>query len=350
MRYSVFPFTPEIEVLSRHLELLSDNDISNVISFKEDIQQLKSFENRTHIPCTSSVDEGIEQADALVLLDNQQGFTWDKYYDCIDAAISCSKPIYAGRMLIDNIPDTDRKIHIKRLENIHTLHNRYVDRRLFEIETPIIVILGMGENCGKFECQLEFKSLLDSQGHRAEHLSSNPLSALMGMKSLPDFLFDQDLSFPEKVLELNKYVFDLCSLERPDVLVIEMPSGIMPFTEKDTNYFGEIPLVMSSALPIDYGIETFYYRIDNTNSFLQQISQYALHRYQIRVPVFYMSRQMMVREQEGHKIGQLFLSDKYIAQHPSALSLMDNVAAPLKNNTPVFQALISSMQENVNIV
>lgn len=352
MRYSLFPFTPEIEILSRHFDLLSTNaiNITNIISFKEDVHQLERFEERTGIQCTSSIVESLQQSDALVLFDNNKEYIWDKYYACIDAAVALCKPIYAGRSLVETIPDTNRKRYIERIEKFHILQNRYIDRRLFEISTPIIAILGVGENCGKFECHLELKTLLDSLGYHSEHLSSNPLGPLMGMKSLPDFLFDPCLSFSEKVLEINKYVFDFCSVERPDILVISIPGGIMPFTEKDTNYFGEIPLVVSSALPIDYGIETFYYRTDNTDNYLRQISQYALHRYQINVAMFYMSRQMAVREQEGHKIGQLFLSDEYIVEHKDNINLPDNVAAPLKNNSTVFQSLIKKMQENLNTV
>ena len=352
MRCSLFPFTPEIEILLRHCDLLPTNDviISNIISFKEDIHQLRRFREETGIQCTSSIDKSFQQSDAIVLLDNNQEYIWDKYYACIDAAVALSKPIYAGRSLVKTIPDANRERYIERIEKFHILQNQYVDRRLFEISTPIIVILGVGENCGKFECHLELKTLLDSSGYHAEHLSSNPLGSLMGMKSLPDFLFNPFLSFSEKVLEINKYVFDLCSVERPDILVISIPGGIMPFTEKDTNYFGEIPLVISAALPIDYGIETFYYCTDNPENYLRRISQYTLHRYQINVAMFYMSRQMAAREQEGHKIGQLFLSDEYIMEHKGNINLPNNVAAPLKNNSTVFQSLIEKMQGNLNTV
>lgn len=350
MKLSLFPFTPETEVLSRNIGMMTDHTISSVISFKEDATHLSMFAKGTDIFSTTSIEDAMQRSEALYLLDNIFSFKWDKYHKCIEYAAKNSKPIYASKYLINEIQDEKFKPYIIRSDKIHLVKNEYADRRLFEIETPIVLILGMGENCGKFECQLELKKLLDNLGYHAEWLCSNPLGSLMGMYSLPDFLFDSTRSFPDKVLELNKYVFDLCNTKRPDILVVSAPSGIMPLTDKDTNYFGEIPLIISSALQVDYGILTFYYRLDASDGFLDRISQYVLQRYQINVPIYYMSRQMMEREQEGHRVKHLFLSDAYITKYESDYRASKNVATPLKDNTSVFETLISLLQDNLNTV
>lgn len=350
MKFSCFPYTPDIDVLIRHLKLMKTHSLSCVISFNEDAARLKDLEQNTGIVCTESIEWGLEHSDALFLLDNNQELIWDKYYHCIDMATAYGKQIYASNHLIEKLPDKKRTIHLNRAEQIYTIKNRYADHRLFEIKTPIVVIYGMGENCGKFECQLEFKELLDSLEYNTEWLTSNFLGSFLNMKSLPDFLYDPHISFSEKILEFNKYVFDLCDSNDPDILIISAPGGILPFTQKETNYFGEISLIISSALPVDYGILAFYYQQENIDSLINRLSDYCQHRYQIHVPIFYMARQMMVREREGNKTKQLFLSDQYIEHYGYDLNSMENVAAPLKDNRPVFQSLIAKMQKNLNTV
>ena len=350
MRFSCFPLVPDIEVMLRHSKLMRKDSICHIISFQEDAEKLRTLERTTGIPCTVSISEGLTQTDALLLLDNDLDLRWEKYYACIDFAVSCGLPIFASRSLIEQMEDDVRKAHLISLENIHELQLTYMDERLCEIKTPIVTVMGMGKNCGKFECQLELKEQLDAAGYRSTWLCSNSLGSRMGMYALPFFLFDSHLAFPEKVIAFNRYVHDLCVANPSDILIIGVPSGIGPLAEKDTNYFAEIPLIISAALNVYYSILTFYYRLDVHNDFLEWLSRYCLHRFQVQVPIMYMSRQMLMREQEGTKMQQLFLSDTYIAEHPSSLSSKTNVAAPLKDNTPVFQSLIARLQGNIETV
>lgn len=350
MRFACFPLVPDINVLIRHHKLMESDRICQVISFNEDKEKLRKLEATTNIPCTTSVEKGLEQADALLLFDNMPKLRWDKYYNCIDYARFLGIPIFASRKLISQIEDQTRRAQLKQIENVHALKLTYFDERLYEIKTPIITVMGLGENCGKFECQLEFKEQLDAGGYHSEWICSNPLGACEGMHALPDFMFDENLAFPGKVYALNRYVYDLCASYKPDVLVLGVPGGIVSLADKTTNYFSEIPLVVSSALHVDFSILTFYYRTAVYDDYLDRLTRYCLHRYQTRVPIFYMARQMMAYNEEYSKTEQLFLSDTYIAKHPSNLRLKENVATPLKNNAPVFQSLITRLQENFETV
>lgn len=350
MRFSCFPFTPEVEMMLRHQELMAPDMICSVISFREDRTQLAEFEKKTGIMCTVSIEEGIRISDALILFENNYSMEWDKYYSCIDYASTQGMPIYATQNLIKQLPDDNRKKKLIRIQNSHRMQLNYLDCRLLNIETPIIAVAGVGENCGKFECQLELKEYLDDLGYDAEWLSSNPLGTCMGMKTLPDVLFAPDVAFPDKVMEFNRYVYDLCSTYEPDVLVIGIPGGILPFSEKETNYFSEIPLVISSALRIDCGILAFYYMMDAQDVYLEQLTQHCLHRFQIHVPILYMSRQMLTFEQEGSMSKHLFLTDEYLSEYPSKLRFRSNIATPGKDNSEVYQSLIGLLQENIETV
>lgn len=350
MKLSCFPYTPDIDVMLRHKNMMMDDSICSIISFKEDTTQLQELQQKTGILCTDLIEVGLAKADALLLLNNDRKLRWDKYYKCIDYAVEHNMPVYASQSLITEIPDDSFKIDLINMEKIYIPQLKYLDERLFTIEIPIVVVMGMGENCGKFECQLELKEQFDERGYSSRWLGTNALGSRMGMHSLPNFLFDPNISFPRKVLEFNRYVYDFCVAFSPDILVIGIPSGITSIGEKDTNYFAEIPLVIANALHVDYGLLAFYYRTNVHDEFLDRLKRYCLNQYRICVPIFYMSRQMLVREQDGVKMRQLFLSDEYITKYPSNLSLENNVAVPQKDNRKVFEILIRYLQGNIETV
>lgn len=346
MRLACFPLTPNVETLLRHREALQFNIIQSIISFHEDLPHLNQVSKAANVCGTTSFEIGLSRADALILFDDYLGSQWEKYFAGIDYAISQAIPVYASRMLIERIPDSNYQKKIIPIQNEHHMLLRYADPRLLDIKTPILAVMGMGENSGKFECTIELKEYLESIDCQAEFLCANVLGAYYGMRTLPDFLFDSQIAFPEKVLRFNQYVYDLCVAKTPDILIIEIPGGVVSLAEKDVNFFAELPLVISSAIHIDYSILSFYYVLHPEHDFLMNLKNYCRNRYQIEVPAFYMARQMLTYEQEGVKIKHLFLSDEYMQSHMSELYREDMVAAPNKNNNAVYQLLTQCLQEN----
>lgn len=346
MRIACFPLTPNVEVILRHQDCLKPNTIQSIISFHEDKSSLNKLQQKSKILCTTSVEEGLKEADSVVLFDDWTGSRWDKFFMCIEYAIQHSISVYSSRFLLERIPEHKTKKDIIELQHVHTMMLRYADPRLLDIKTPILAVLGVGECTGKLECEIELKEYLDSIDCKSEILCSNSIGELYGMNTLPKILFDTNVSFPEKVLRFNQYVYDLCVKTNPDILVIGVPGGIVSLTEKESNYFAEIPLIISTAVHIDYGILAFYYVLHTEENFLSNLMRYCRNRYQIDIPAFYMSRQMMTYEQEGSKIKHLFLSDEYMHNHPSDLYKHKRVAAPNKKNEAVFQILTDLLQEN----
>ena len=347
MKLSFFPFTPEVEQLARNRSILKDYEMSSILSFKEDKVHLNDFQARTGIPCFTSIEQALKNIDSLILLSKGCDHTWEKYYDCIDYATSHEIPVYCGEKVISSMPEEKYRSLVHLIHNESTMECPFSNDKLLEIDIPIIAIMGVGENCGKFECELELKQYIDGLGYQCLPLSSNPLGKYAGMVLFPDFLYDDSVSFPQKVLGLNRYVYELCKINTPDVLLVGVPGGIIPLSNTEANRFSEIPLVISLALHIDAGVLAVYFT--DKRSYLSDLSKVCLQRYFTPIKVFYISRQSAVMDPDSKAMQFMNLSNEYISEH-SAKSIEQNIATPLKNNNSVYQLIIQGLSENLETV
>lgn len=352
MRISLFPLTPETKTIIEYSNLMSSYSISCIASFKEDQAYLAELEQSTGILCTTSIDEALKRSDALVLLDNVFQCRMDKYYLCIQKAKQLNKPVFSSRSLIKSFENADCVKYVHPFQNeypLDTEHFTHIER-LLEIKVPIVTVMGLGENCSKFECLLQFKTYLDSLEYKIHLISSNDLGVLMGMGTLPSFLFDSTKSFPHKVFEFNRYIYGICDAYNPDLLVIGVPSGIVSLSEKDTNFFSEIPLVISTALSVDAGILTFYYQKNISEEYLKSMSDYCNRRFNIPTDAFFVSRQKIEYDTEWLKTRYLFLSERYLKENPVKNNSYLALADPLHDNEDIYKSVIDTLVQNLETV
>lgn len=347
MRLSFFPFTPEVEQLARNKSILKNYEIGSVLSFKEDKMHLIKFQAQTGIPCFTSIEQALNSIDSLILLLKDCDLNWQKYYDCIDYAVAHEISVYGGKEVIDSIPEERYRSLVCLIHNESTFKCQYSNEKLLEIDIPIIAVMGVGENCGKFECELELRQYIESLGYQGLFLSSNSLGKYADMVLLPDFLYDDSVSFPQKILRLNRYVYDLCNINTPDVLIVGVPGGIIPLSSTEANHFSEISLVISLALHIDAGVLAVYFT--NKRDYLNDLSRVCLQRYFAPIKGFYVSRQSAVMDPDSRTMQFMNLSDEYISEH-CIKSNEQYIATPIKNNNSVYQIIIQGLQENLETV
>ena len=251
-----FPFHPDLNTIIEYRHCLKNSEIFGFISFKDDNAQIKALNEKAGL---QSTDEHslLSGCDTVVVLDNYRGFIPNKYYMVISAAAGLGKKIiitpaaaaqldlrsYHGKYtLLENCPG--KAPPIQAGENLH------------EIDVPVIAVLGQGENCGKFECQLLTDNVLSSE-YKTSVVSSNPLGAFFGYSTIPSFFYSSE-SFHEKVLKFNKYIQSIAKKDSPDEIIVGVPEGIMSSSRYQLNHFGEYPLIVSKAVRPDIGFICTY--------------------------------------------------------------------------------------------
>lgn len=259
----LFPYHPDIDLFVEYALSLKQTQIVGVCSFKEDAAAVKVLNEK--LGGTGDFDEMLEACDRVLLLENYRRFRTEKYYEIMEKTMAAGREVmvvpqleqelelnpYKGRYtILQNMPNLD----VPELEKL-----KYLERKRYQIEAPVIGVFGLGKNCGKFENQLRLKNVLDREGYDVVWISSNPLGALFGGCTMPNFLYDEERSFEEKVFAFNEFLYRINFVKKPDLFVVGVPEGISEFDRYEYHHFAEYPLVIGSAASVDGAVLCTYF-------------------------------------------------------------------------------------------
>ncbi|MDF2941817.1 MAG: peptide maturation system protein family [Herbinix sp.] len=124
----------------------------------------------------------------------------------------------------------------------------------YNIKVPIVAILGLEEGVQKFDVQVALWRKFQEWGYHAEAISTRLDSEVIGINSIPQFMFDNGMSESEKIIQYNHYVKQIELTKKPDLFIIGVPGSVMPFDKVNHNNFGIMSFLISMAVPVDYAI------------------------------------------------------------------------------------------------
>ena len=82
---------------------------------------------------------------------------------------------------------------------------------------------------------------------------------MLGFHSFPKFMYDGAIPETNKIVLFNHLVKKIEKEEQPDVIIIGIPGGIMPFNNNLVNHFGIIAYEVSQAVAADSAIFSCHY-------------------------------------------------------------------------------------------
>lgn len=311
----LFPYHPDVELLAEKASELKDVFLTGVYSFKEDSLAVKGINEK--LGATDDFEEMLNRCDSVLLLNNYRECKKEKYYEVIQAALDAGKQVVITPMAKTELDLETYEGKYTVLENIpaHASPEGEMGNMRYTIETPIITIFGMGKNCNKFENQILLYSVLEEEGYHPLWISSNPLGALFGGYTTPDFLYDTTLGFEEKIFRFNRFVYQLSIMEKPDVFVIGIPEGISEFSAHEYNHFAEYPLVIGSAVPVDSSIMCTYFIPELDVEGVENLLHHCRERFGFPVHMVSLGRTAFERMEGEQQVTYLFLGKEYLEKH-----------------------------------
>lgn len=295
----VFPLNNDTEILINGLKESKLYQVVAVSSYIEDKSRLELLQKKSSVYCSTEFEECLVRADAIIFAENTMGYSYDGYQKRVQMALDSGKKIYAGIALLDKIQiDTDKVCILQET----TSSDEVVSSDKKEIDIPVVSVMGLGENCDKFGLQVKIKTMIEKQGYHVLALCSNVLGGFLGMENFPGFLYSKFMSYPEKINALNQWIYEKVKQQEYDVILAGCPGGISEFEKYETNYHGEIPLIISNALDIDAGFVALYGHTALDYTVLKNISDFVLKKYNTSVKGYILSRQFYKADQEWKKI------------------------------------------------
>ncbi len=235
----VFPYHPDINILFEFNNLLKDTMLCGVLSYYEDRHIVGPLNNALGISKVSDIDM-IQNCDALIIVDNYRNYKIDKYYEIFNIALKYNKDIYITPLAIEqlNLKQYTGKYHklefipngFNSINEEFSIRQKTNDPYIYDIDIPIVAIMGQGKNCGKFHTQLLFSEILNKK-YAVASICTNALGILFGCYSIPSFLYS-NISFQEKIIKFNYYIHRIKTEISPDIIVLGIPEGIFPFEKK----------------------------------------------------------------------------------------------------------------------
>lgn len=252
-RLACFPITHDMLTMLRYKDLLNDCEITAVNSFKEDTFIEKLTPVYPECKISADIAETLEETDALLLLDNVEKYTWNKYQKILKATRTSGKKVIMSAKLYEEM-NVEKDVNTERLSRTFPEKERPKTNRFRTISAPVIAVAGTGENCSKFETSLLTLKALKERGYTVTFLSVNPLGVLFGGYTYPEYLYSGNLSMEQKVWRLNQDIAAYTEQRETDVILAELPGGIMQLGEREKNHFSESAMAVANALDIDAGV------------------------------------------------------------------------------------------------
>lgn len=292
---TIFPFSDKYKMLLEYKSILP-YEIRVLGVFKEDEKYYEKY-NSDVIKVTAKVEEIVEEADVILLLDTKKELENKKIRICAKEAQKHNKEIILTEDLMALLKLQDYPGAIK-IAYPNAKHDYYKDMPLKKVSCPIVAVAGMGESSGKLDIVLQLHSYFKEKGYKSCVVSPNNLSSLFGFSLYPRQLYE-NLPFEEKIYCINQYVYDLAKASEPDLIILEYPGGLIPMGANYYNSFSEYALVCSNAISPDIGIFSLYFDRNYTAEKMEKLKNICKYKYNLDVDVFVLSSQRIEYDPEA---------------------------------------------------
>lgn len=274
----IFPFTYSSREILIYRKYIEGFIVTAAVTWNQaDLQfVLKKFGKSTDVFITTEYYAALAMCDSVLFLENgNKDMSNSVYKEYIQKAIENNKEVYFSQKCKELLKlENSINYGMSDMEYPLSLNKNYVKY----IDVPTIGVMGLGDYCNKFCCEVEISSYFRQKGHRVIHIGSKDYSGMFGERRYPEFIWKSDESVTHRILKWNQYLFNLCENEKPDLIVLGMPGGIMPLNNKILNEFGEIPYIISNGIRIDEGIlcSYFYEKVDK--KYLLEYQNYCKYK------------------------------------------------------------------------
>ena len=348
----LFPYHPDVDTLMEHESFMKGYRVTGLISYKEDADLVKEFntilgaENLTE-------QEMIQNCDVVVFLDNYRGYRTEKYDTVLQNALSHGKEVYVSPLVA---PQLDLTKDAGRCQTLGSPPDESGENppaeKMYDINVPVIAVMGQGKNCNKFDNQLLLTQVLEQDGYAVKTIASNPLGMLFGYAAMPSFLFDESCSVKTKILRFNHCINKLVQDESPDVIVLGIPEGGAPFEKGEFNHFGEYTFVISKAAPVDMGIFCCYLMQPGPD-LIDHLNEQFQSRFDVPIDAVSISKNTIERASIMEDLKYDFLYndhlDKYYPKLEDADARILNMR-DLDEAKATIRAVLKRLQENAEVV
>jgi len=304
MKSIIYPYNLNVSQIMRNENIIKELNIQACVTPRGYLLEGKDIScidegTITGFKVTNDFNGAIELADTVIWADysyylglNHQNSFKNIILNNIEFAINKKKDIICLELLSENEFNYFSKLATKKKVKFIYYNNSTVITPSIDIKDsiyiPIIGILGLNDNCMKFNTQLIVREALQNNGYKVSQIGSKHYSDLFGFHSFPPYIFDNKINNFEKIYAFKEFIIKIIKDENPDILVIGVPKGILNTSETVIDNFGLISYLITCSVKFDYSILNIPCFTIN-NSFINEMELLLKYKYGISLDALFLS-------------------------------------------------------------
>jgi peptide maturation system protein (TIGR04066 family) len=334
----IFPFTKDMCPLVRYRDTLDGYDLISAVPEKgfgwegKDICELDGGKTTGFI-LGSSFETELKRCDTVLLNPDKTSLNKEERHKYEAFIKDAGKELLTLAKNAVSIFDAD-----------------IFQNKLKDVPVPVIMVMGLGENCQKFDIQIGLRKAFQKEGYKVAQYGTKKYSGLFGFDALPEL---PELTLEKKVYIYNHLFSEKYNIERPDVMIIGVPGGIMPYDACDYGRFGEDALALSYAGSPDAAVLSYYFTFP-TKEYFELYRQLARFRFGIDNLFFHASNTNADEDKRHGKLSFLTLDSKValnaLAEHDIELPPQIFNIFISESCERIYQSIIEELRQNIDIL
>lgn len=262
MKLMVYPTSREVSALARYRSQVRGYEEILFVTPKgwgadgADFMSLDGGEP-TGIQIHTDFEKALETVDAIFFTDGIISIPKEFLLEKVRQAIGVGK-----KVIFDQLPEglelsegitllhSDLRTPFKKMDLLHP--------EICTIPVPVVFVMGIGSYTNKLEVQVALRKHFQEMGYRVSQVGSKRSASFFGFAAIPDAVYENKLSIREKVIALNRYFYRKYQQEKPDVMIIGIPGGIMQLNAIRFEELGELAFLVSQAAAPDAAVLCTY--------------------------------------------------------------------------------------------
>lgn len=163
----------------------------------------------------------------------------------------------------------------KNIKEIKAMINRYnqLNLPLYNPKTPIVYIGGLLETIDSFDIALQMKLTMEKLGYKVALITKETDGRFFGATDYPKTFMNRDESIENQILSINRWIQAIDYIEKPDIILMDIPKGMMQYSNSFYNTFGIYTYMIAQTIPPDYLILTIPQTVV-VKEYIEEIDQY----------------------------------------------------------------------------
>lgn len=128
-----------------------------------------------------------------------------------------------------------------------------IKKQLYELSCPVVTVMGISERCERHKLFLEVSQVMEEQNFRVMKVSGEPIGRIGECIQFPKTVY-AGMPLAERTLIFNHFLYQRAKEDAPDLVMIDVPGGILNQSLLEYTCDGEYAYMVGNAIDADVSL------------------------------------------------------------------------------------------------